>query len=297
MSDGTSHAGSDAYPGAGISTSGAWYVSSSQDEGGEPSLRIWKLDKEGCFRIRYFDGTEFFLTEAGDKIWATWPDSLTLEDTATYLLGPIFGFLLRLRGVTCLHASAIAVDGRAIALVGPAGAGKSTTAAAFTQQGYPVLSEDVVALRDRDDAFLVQPGYPLIRLWPESVRMLYGAEDALPPLTPNWNKRYLDLTLNGFNFQKQPLPLAAVYVLDRRSDDPAAPFVESLPSQAGLITLVANTYANYLLDREMRAREFELLGRLVNNLPLRKLTPHSDPARAPELCRFILDDIRNLPIN
>lgn len=280
-----------------MSTSEAWYVSGSQDEGGEPSLRIWKLDKEGCFRIRYGDGTEFFLTESGDKIWATWPDSLTLEDTATYLLGPIFGFLLRLRGVTCLHASAVAVDGCAVALVGAAGAGKSTTAAAFAQQGYPVLSEDVVALRDQGDSFLVQPGYPLIRLWPESVRSLYGAEDALPPLTPNWNKRYLDLTQNGFNFQRQQLPLAAVYVLDERSDDPTAPFVESLPSQAGLITLVANTYANYLLDREMRAREFELLGRLVNNLPLRKLTPHSDPARSPELCRFILDDICSLPIN
>lgn len=280
--------------GAEISTSEAWYVGGSQDEGSEPSLRIWKLDEEGCFRIRYGDGTEFFLTESGDNIWATWPDSLTLEDTATYLLGPIFGFLLRLRGVTCLHASAIAVDGRAIALVGAAGAGKSTTAAVFTQQGYPVLSEDVVALRDQGDSFLVQPGYPLIRLWPESVRALYGAEDALPPLTPNWNKRYLDLTQNGFDFQRQPLPLAAVYVLDERSDDPAAPLVESLPSHAGLITLVTNTYANYLLDREMRAREFELLGRLVNNLPLRKLTPHSDPARAPELCQFILDDFRSL---
>lgn len=275
-----------------MSTSEAWYVSGSQDDGSEPLLRIWKLDEEGYFRFRYGDGTEFFLTASGDKIWATWPDSLSLEDTATYLLGPIFGFLLRLRGVTCLHASAVAVDGRAIALVGVAGAGKSTTAAAFSQQGYPVLSEDVVALRDQGDSFLVQPGYPLIRLWPESVRALYGAEDALPPLTPNWNKRYLDLTQNGGEFQRQPLPLAAVYVLDERSDAAAAPFVESIPSQTGLITLVANTYANYLLDREMRAREFELLGRLVNNLPLRKLTPHSDPARAPELCRFILDDNR-----
>ncbi len=272
------------------STPAAWYVSSSQDDDGEPALRIWKLDEEGFFRFRYSDGTEFFLAESGDEVWARWPDSSTPEDTATYLLGPVFGFLLRLRGMTCLHASAVAIGGRAIALVGAAGAGKSTAAAAFARLGHPVLSEDVVALSDLGDSLLVQPGYPLIRLWPESVRALYGVEDALPPLTPNWDKRCLDLTRNGFRFQRQPLPLAAVYVLDRRSDEPVAPFVESLTSQSGLITLVANTYANYLLDREMRAKEFELLGRLVKSLPLRRLTPHSDPARLPELCRLVLDD-------
>jgi hypothetical protein len=272
-----------------------WYTSLLRDEKNEPSLKVWKIGDGGCFRLRYCDGTEFFLSESGNEIWATWPEDLTLEDTATYLLGPIFGFLLRLRGVTCLHASAIAVDGRAIALIGPPGAGKSTTAAAFTQRGYPTLSEDVVALCDRGNSFLAQPGYPLIRLWPESVQALFGSKDALPPLTPNWDKRYLDLTQNGFSFQRQPLPLAALYILDERSDDPAAPFVEAIPSETGLVELLTHTYTNYLLDQRMRAREFDLLGRLVKNMQLRRLKPHSDPARVAELCALILDDFRNLP--
>jgi hypothetical protein len=274
-----------------------WYTSFRRDEKNEPAFKVWKIGDGGCFRLRYCDGTEFFLSESGNEIWATWPENLTLEDTAAYLLGPIFGFLLRLRGVICLHASAIAVDGRAVALIGPAGAGKSTTAAAFTQQGYPALSEDVVALYDLGDSFLVQPGYPLIRLWPESVQALFGSKDALPPLTPNWDKRYLDLTQNGLCFQRQPLPLAALYILDERSDDPAAPYVEPAPSHIGLIELVTNTYVNFLLDQGMRAREFDLLGRLVNDTPLRKLKPHSDPARLPELCRLILEDFRSLPVS
>jgi hypothetical protein len=273
-----------------------WYAGFWRDGKGEPCLKVWRIGDGCCFRLRYYDGTEFFVSESGSEIWATWPENLTLEDTATYLLGPIFGFLLRLRGMTCLHASAIAVDGRAIALIGPAGAGKSTTVAAFAQQGYPALSEDVVALCDRGDSFFVQPGYPLIRLWPESVQALFGSKDALPPLTPNWDKRYLDLTQDGFSFQRQPLPLAALYILDRRINDPAAPSVEGIPSHTGLIELVANSYTNYMLDQRMRAREFDLLGRLVNNMPLRKLKPHSDPARLPELCRFILDDFRSLPV-
>jgi hypothetical protein len=273
-----------------------WYTGFGRDGKSEPCLKVWRIGDGCCFRLRYHDGTEFFLSESGNEIWATWPENLTLEDTATYLLGPIFGFLLRLRGMTCLHASAIAVDGRAIALIGPVGAGKSTTAAAFAQQGYSALSEDVVALCGLGDSFLVQPGYPLIRLWPESVQALFGSKDALPPLTPNWDKRYLDLTQDDFSFQRQPLPLAAIYFLDGRIDDPVAPYVEAIPSDTGLIELVTNTYTNYLLDRRMRASEFNLLGRLVKNTSLRRLKPHSDPARLPELCRFILDDFRSLPV-
>jgi hypothetical protein len=68
-----------------------------------------------------------------------------------------------------------------------------------------------------------------------------------------------------------------------------------VPLHAGLIELVANTYTNYLLDQEMRAREFDVLGRLIKNVPLRKLKPHSDPARLPDLCQFILVDFRSLP--
>jgi hypothetical protein len=277
-----------------LATAKPWHCSPWQDVNGEVGLRTWKLDGGDYFRLLYRDGTSFVVDAGGTEVWADWPDELTLEDTATYLLGPVFGFLLRLRRVTCLHASAIAVDGRAIALIGPPGAGKSTTAAAFTQQGHSVLSEDVVALCDQGGSFLVQPGYPLIRLWPESVQALFGSEDALPPLTPNWDKRYLDLTQNNFSFQRQPLPLDALYLLDERSDDPAAPFVEAAPSHTSLIELVANTYTNYLLDQKMRAREFDLLGRLVKNAPLRKLKPHSDPARLPQLCLFILDDFRSL---
>jgi hypothetical protein len=274
-----------------------WFTSYWLDEKNEPSLKVWKIEDGRYFRLRYYDGTEFFLSESGNEIWASWPENLTIENTAAFLLGPIFGFLLRLRGVICLHASAIAIDGQAIVLIGQPGAGKSTTAAAFTQQGYPALSEDVVALRDQGDSFLVEPGYPLIRLWPESVQALFGSRDALPPITPNWDKRYLDLTQKGFSFKRQPLPLAALYLLDGRSDDPAAPFVEAIPSDKGLIELVTNTYTNYMLDQRMRAREFDLLGRLVNKMPIRKIKPHSDPARLYELCRVILGDFRCLPVS
>jgi hypothetical protein len=270
------------------------YVSEYKDECGNPALRVFRVLDGKYYRFRYADQTEFVLNRAGTEIWAAWHEPLTIEDTATYLLGPIMGFVLLLRGLVCLHASAIAIGDEAIALVGPAGAGKSTTAAAFSDRGFSILAEDVVTLDDRDDHFLVRPAYPSIRLWPASVEALYGTPTRLPKLTPNWDKCYLDLTERPEQFQPEPLPLAAIYLLSERLDRREAPFVEPLDRAEGLMSLVANTYGAKLLDKQMRAREFELLTRVLNNVPLRRVTPHVDPARIPELCESILNSFASL---
>jgi hypothetical protein len=60
-----------------------------------------------------------------------------------------------------------------------------------------------------------------------------------------------------------------------------------------MMSLVANTYATKLMDRQMRAREFELLTRVVNHVPLRRVTPHADPARLDELCTRIIADFKS----
>jgi len=263
------------------------YVADYNDECGNPVLRMFSVLEGKYFRFSYADRTEFLVDQAGTEVWAKWAEPLTIEDTATYLLGPVMGFVMLLRGVVCLHASAIAVADKAIALLGPAGSGKSTTAAAFSDRGYSVLAEDVVTLDDHGCQFLVRPGYPCIRLWPASVKALYGSESHLPKLTPNWDKCYLDLTER---FHAEPLPLAAIYHLGGRRHDTKAPFVESLDRSEGLLSLIANTYATKLMDKQMRAREFELLTRVLNNVPLRRVTPHADPARIPELCDAILND-------
>ncbi len=277
-----------------------WGTGRSRDKRGEPTLKVWKPEGGEYFRLLYQDGTEFVVDRKGTQVWADWSAAATIDDTATYLLGPILGFALRLRGVTCLHASAVVVGDRAIALLGPPGAGKSTTAAAFARLGYPILSDDVVALADQCRTFLVQPAYPRLRLWPSSVQFLYGSSDALPRITPAdgssawWDKRHLDLSENGYRFQQEPVPLAAIYSLSERHPDRAAACVEEVLAPDGLITLVANTYTNYLLDMAMRAEEFELLGRIMAGVPLRRVCPTTDPASLPQLCELILDDVQAL---
>jgi hypothetical protein len=270
-----------------------WYLHPEHGLGGKPRLIAWKLT--GHYYLEYADGTQFLIDNPGTRIWAIWPDeTLTLEDAATYFLGPVMGFVLLLRGFISLHACAVAFGNRAVAIVGPAGSGKSTTAAAFAERGYRVLAEDVVTLRDLQNEFLVQPSYPSIRLWPSSVEALYGGAASLPKLTPTWDKCYLDLTQNKYEFQTCPLPLAAIYLLSERKEDSDSPSVRDLAPAEGLISLIANTYVSYLMDKKMRADAFELLDRVLNSVPVRLVTPHADPARIDDLCRTILENFAGI---
>jgi hypothetical protein len=269
------------------------YASTETNAAGEPALRIFNVAQGEFVRLAYEDGTEFWLDRMLKHVWATWPDTSSLENTTSYLLGPVLGLVLRLRGVTCLHASAVAFENRCVAFVGAPGAGKSTTAAAFARQGYGILSDDIVALAESEGAFQVVPGYPYLCLWPESLKMLHDSPEAFPRITQDGEKRRLALGNKGTRFEKRPLRLVAIYFLGDRRPDPA-PYVETIRAQAALLSLVADTYANKILDRDLRAREFEVLSRLVETVPIRRVFPHSDGSRIGDLCRVIREDFVSL---
>jgi hypothetical protein len=270
------------------------YTSTDNGTHNHPNLRVGVMPGGEYFGFFYGDGARFAVERLGREVWADWPGNYTLEDACTYLIGPVMGFVLRLRGIVCLHASAVAIDGRAIALVGSPGAGKSTAAAAFACSGFPVLSDDVVALADGGEEFLVQPGYPRVNLWPDSARRLFGSEDALPRITPTWEKLYLPLGQNGNHFASSPLPLGAIYILDSRDPTLAAPVVEAVSGKDALIGLVADTYVNYLLDQNMRRHEFDVLSRVVSGIPVRRARPPADPSAIFSLCEAIAADAKQV---
>jgi hypothetical protein len=129
-------------------------VASPDDE-----LRVFRF--AGAFRIR--NGREIVV----DPLPEATPVAIRLV-----LLGTVMAFLLRQRGWLPLHGSAVAIDGRAALFLGPCGAGKSTTAAAFHARGHSVLSDDLCAARIIEGQCRVQAAVPRIRLLPSSRSLL-----------------------------------------------------------------------------------------------------------------------------
>lgn len=70
-----------------------------------------------------------------------------------------------------LHASAVAVDGRAIGFVGAAGSGKSTLAAALVRRGAALVTDDALMIEVRGGRLVATPTYPGLRLWPAARKM------------------------------------------------------------------------------------------------------------------------------
>jgi hypothetical protein len=266
------------------------YASAYLDEDGEPVLRAWRLESPALLHLVYSTGMQFWIDQHGDNVWATWTEASSLEESADFLLGPVFGALLRLRGVVCLHASAVALDGRAVALVGPPGTGKSTTAAILAERGCAVLADDVVGIAADRSGFEILPAYPFLHLWPDSLQMLDGSSPLFRRRVPGLDKHTLHL---GEKFEGRPVPLGAICLLRER--DVSSPWSEPVAPQPALAALLANSYATGILNSDMRARELELLGRLISSVPVRAIRVPEQPSYIDTFFEAFVRDAGNRP--
>jgi hypothetical protein len=249
------------------------------------------------FRLRFGGDSciEFTLDAKATKVWATWSEVVKYEDVAALFLRPVFARILWLRGIISLHASAVAINNRAIAFVGGAGAGKSTTAAAFARRGHAVLTDDVAALDAVGAQILVQPSVPALWLLPNVASELVNAIEPLPPIWTHEEKRHLELrqsaTSRAWQFQAQPLPLAAIYILGARRAGITEPSIVPVPPTAAFFALVANSYGGSVLDTDRRRRQFELFSRISAQIPVRYVVCPNELSQLSRVCDVILADV------
>jgi hypothetical protein len=272
------------------------YVSPYLDGDGRPALIVWLLADGAFYRFHYAEGIDYILSRDGARLWIGSSKTVAESDIFSYLLGPVMGFILRLRGVVCLHASAVAVNQRAVVFVGDIGAGKSTTVMAMGRLGYPIISDDIVPIYQNAGVTYAQSGYPRVRLRQPSLPMLSDINPDLPPLpkVEGPGRLHFELTSGGYQFQSDPLPIGAIYLLADRNGHAPAPRVEPVSPLDGIMSLVANTYATRFLDKSMRAHELRELSHLVNQVAIRKVYPNREPSSLAMLCKVILEDVSDL---
>jgi hypothetical protein len=238
-----------------------WFESEYRTADGAPLFTIARAGDHHLFR--YADGCSFTISSSGSEIHGVSLLGASLSDLFTYLTGPILGFAFRLRGIAVLHSSAVTMNGKAVLFLGHPTAGKSTTTAALVLGGARLISDNLVPLFEEGETLLARPGYPRIRLWPDSSELLFGSAEALPPITPGWEKRFFDAREL---FETDSRPIGAVYVL--RWSEEAAVILQPVTGAEALKMLIANSYPEQFQQPAMRAAELSVFSRLASSVPI-----------------------------
>ncbi|MGQ0577204.1 MAG: hypothetical protein ACT4RN_23825, partial [Pseudonocardia sp.] len=98
-----------------------------------------------CVRVH---GLVDFEVAADLREVRVWRDPAAAEEMVAILaIGHLVAAVLALRGETVLHASAVEVDGDAVAFVADSGGGKSTMAALCSARGARFVTDDVLRHR------------------------------------------------------------------------------------------------------------------------------------------------------
>lgn len=209
----------------------------------------------------------FVLSPDKNEMWISYDEKVPAANLESYFVGPIMGGVLRLRGVLCLHASVIEIDGKAIAFLGSKRSGKSTTAATFASMGHRVLADDLGVITQHEGNFYMQSGYSRLRLRQKTVEVIHPEHLASLPLVYSFgDSRYATL---DERFCGQALPLAAVYILTL--NDTNQELITPVGLAESLVILGQNTFGNHVITPETRKQEFELLCHLAKETPVNRL--------------------------
>jgi hypothetical protein len=214
---------------------------------------------------------------------------VSAETLETYLLGQILSFALLKQGVESLHATTIAVEGRAIALFGDCGMGKSTLAAACLAAGYSLLTDDLLVVKPQASSYLAFPGPPRLKLMPSTANRLFGTRGGccMNPLT---TKRILPLARS--QHVKIPLPMRACYDLRLpRAMRRSGVEVQRLPARLAWRVFTQSTFNVAVRDPARLQRQFAWAGSLAESIPVYALSYPMGMRILPEVVRAIASTV------
>lgn len=267
------------------------------------NLRLARIDREpppgnGGNYFEFMPAGSFFMWEAVGKFLVTGNRLIEVEPAsgvderllAFPLLGPVLAMTLHARGAFVLHASAVAVDGHAVAFLGDKGAGKSTTAAAMIAAGHELLSDDILALtRTRSGQWSVEAGFPQLKLSTDTATAIRvaGADVRLPPHTAI--PKLLHRLTSGFS--TSPVPLSRIFVL-RRGDRPA---IEKLRPKEAFTALAKFSYCarfgTSALNGDTAGRHLAAIGALLKEVDVCRLEVPERLERLGETVRLVEADL------
>ena len=215
-----------------------------------------------------------------------------------FILGPVMALMLHQRGFLVLHGSAVNVSHgtvqskdlpSAVAFLGHRGNGKSTTAIHLYLEGYPLVADDILAIKfNKNGDPVVYPGYPHVRLSDEAYHQVKNHTDILTPIRTLVGKVFCDAS---YQFSPEPVILERIYVIEKilRDENRDKPLtggdvkpvsksetvlnarISVLKSQDNLLDLIRHSVANRIFQQTTQKENLLKCAKLVNNVTVKQL--------------------------
>ncbi|MGC1676576.1 MAG: hypothetical protein WA740_03495 [Candidatus Binataceae bacterium] len=263
---------------------GASFVENLQDW-----YRYARLEDRSSY-ARWEGLGEFLVSSDGRRVHCRKFRGAHSESFQVYLLQRALSFALVKQGLEPLHATAVVVNGQAIAFLGDSGFGKSTLAACFIAGGHELVTDDLLVLQRSAAGLRAYPGPPRIKLFPAMACRFLGDRAAGVPMNPQTKK--LVLPLSSAQLCSEPIPLRAIYVLQAPRESRRKQGIRLIvldPRQA-FLELLRNTYNHLHLAPDRLQRHFAQVSSIANTVRFVKLCHSRVAGNLPAVRDAILAD-------
>ena len=233
--------------------------------------------------------TAIFLIQDGNKIVVSPMNGSDEDEIRLYILGTCMGAILLQRKILPLHGSAIAIDGKAYAIVGDSGAGKSTLASAFLKKGYQLLSDDVIPVTlNHANVPIVTPAYPQQKLWLESLQHFGMESTDYQPLFVRDTKFAVPVESQ---FATESLPLAGIFELVKGDHQEIA--IQPIEKMQRFYKLYTHTYRNFFMHGAgLMEWHFDTSSKMMNKMSFHQISRPTSRFTANELAERILTTLQ-----
>jgi hypothetical protein len=240
----------------------------------ERLLNEWPMPDGGVFLALFRTGHGYLLRFPGFAEYEVSEDgacvdcyrSEDLPDAAAehLYLNQVLPLVLARRGMLVFHASAVEVEGVAVAFAAASGRGKSTMAAGFAVDRHRFLTDDSLVLEDDGDGYLVLPSHPSIRLWSDSEQALLPSGAPQAPALPFTPKSRF-LAGDEIPYRDSAIPLGRLCFLGDGSATELR--IDALTPADAFTELVRHSFLLDLEDPALLASHFDRVTRLAR-LPI-----------------------------
>jgi hypothetical protein len=232
--------------------------------------------------LRYAEICDFALDRRRRTITVHRDPQADPEMVPILLEGAVLAHALTADGLLALHASAIEVRGRALAIVGPSGAGKSTLAALLCAAGAHLVADDTLRVDASDTGAVCFPGTRGLRLRPQAASLGEMVEGASVGMTADGRT-----AVHPVRSVEVPLELAAV-LIPMPSRAAKRLRVSRLGAMEGLQELLRYPRLTSWQASGPIAKLFELTAEVAAGLPVYRATVPWGPPFAASLAERLL---------